>query len=260
MISQIELCRKPNKKAIEKLKETSVIVDVSTSSQDPIWSKLAPNYPHGNIPIPGMPGVMSLTVDGVYEGLKTFKDGSGIDASKFRAKSTGKIMRTKRTHGEIAAFKYGDQAIYDEVAARRHIYVPTYRWMLDNIVRSELLMLAEQAMLGKKIVLVDMSISHDIEDLDKRFSHAVMIRAWVVEFIAVHGQKFMEQRNSELAAGNGGSGSGVAAMPAAVPPPSAHIATLAEILPPSSAREGAVATQSSALGFFQPADESTVDM
>src|SRR5690348_4753068 len=45
------------------------VVDVS-SYADPPWCQLSPLWAHGGIPVPGMRGVTSDSVEGVWQGLK----------------------------------------------------------------------------------------------------------------------------------------------------------------------------------------------
>jgi hypothetical protein len=69
-----------------------VLVDVTSSSSDPLMQKFSPFYPHGSIPIPGMTGKTSQSVEGVWQGLKVFQM-DGIDASKFGVKNMKNIKR-----------------------------------------------------------------------------------------------------------------------------------------------------------------------
>ena len=145
-----------------------------------MWSRFSPAYPHGNIPVPGMPGHTSLSVEGIWQGLKLFVDGSGVDASKFRTMSG--IARTKHKFGDIAGFKF-DDGMLDEVAARRRIFIPSYMWVLENVLAAEMNSIVEQLALGRSIVFLENTTSEDVADLTKRLSHAAMIKAALLQKI-----------------------------------------------------------------------------
>ena len=163
------------KKEIKRLTEEGChVLDVSMRSKHPVWAKFSPAYPHGDIPVPGMPGHTSLSVEGIWQGLKTFTDGSGVDASRFRAR--GGITRTQRKFGDIAGFKFGD-VIITEQAARYQIFIPSYMWVLHNALAIEMNLMAEQLHMGKRIVFLDHTASEDASDMFKRFSHAAIIKA-----------------------------------------------------------------------------------
>ena len=49
-----------------------VVIDVS-SYADPPFCTLSPMWVHGGIPVPGMPGTTSDTVEGVWQGLKVIR-------------------------------------------------------------------------------------------------------------------------------------------------------------------------------------------
>lgn len=83
--------------------------------------QLSPFYPHGHIPVPGMEGVFSASVEGIWQGLKVF-EGEGIDRSRFTNKTMLDLKRTCRTHGRCLGHMYnGDLIGYIE--ARKKIYI-----------------------------------------------------------------------------------------------------------------------------------------
>src|SRR5262245_28343276 len=47
----------------------SVVYDVSSYAEFPFCT-LSPMWPHGGIPVPGMPGTTSDSVEGIWQGLK----------------------------------------------------------------------------------------------------------------------------------------------------------------------------------------------
>lgn len=70
-------CKKEN---ILKEYPDAIIIDV-TSKGEGEWQKLSPFYPHGGIPVPFSDGIRSMSVEGVWQGLKVFENGTGIDRS-----------------------------------------------------------------------------------------------------------------------------------------------------------------------------------
>ena len=57
------------------------ILDVTSSGPEP-WVRFSPFYPHGSIPVPFSPGLLSASVEGIWQGLKVFEF-MDVDPSKF---------------------------------------------------------------------------------------------------------------------------------------------------------------------------------
>jgi len=86
-------------------------------------SEFSPFVPYGGIPVPRS-SFVSDSVEGVWQGLKVIK--GHIDSSYFRGKG-------RQRTGAPKGHQYGDQIIgYRE--ARQRIFVPTYRWMVQNCI------------------------------------------------------------------------------------------------------------------------------
>jgi hypothetical protein len=49
-----------------------VLIDVTSRGSEP-WVRLSPFYPHGGIPVPFTPGVVSASVEGIWQALKVFE-------------------------------------------------------------------------------------------------------------------------------------------------------------------------------------------
>ncbi len=104
-------------------------IDVS-SSGDPPLDRFSPFYPHGNIPIPGLPGKFSDSVEGIWQGLKVIR---GQTAPRFFSGGGQKRVGKPRGH------QFGDASrLLKLEEARRKIYIPAYHWMLENRIESEL--------------------------------------------------------------------------------------------------------------------------
>jgi len=115
MADNITIVNNRNKKQNTALEAKGyVMVDVTARSKDDVWKRFSPNFPHGDIPVPGL-NTVSLTVDGLWEGLKTFKDGTGVDTAAFRSKTAG-----KRKYGELHG-KTGDDRFASNARALNHV-------------------------------------------------------------------------------------------------------------------------------------------
>lgn len=183
MAGKIELINRRNKKQIAKMIEDGwFVLDVSNRSEHPTWQKFSPRYPHGDIPVPGRDGTTAVTVEGIWQGLKTFKEGSGIDTSKFNSKTSGGVARSKRKYGEIAGFLVAD-ALIDEANARLNVFLPAYKWVLEHKLGVEMQAILDQLRLGKNILLIDHNVGEDINDVTKRFSHAAIIKSCLMDII-----------------------------------------------------------------------------
>lgn len=85
------------------------------------FREFSPFVPYGNIPVPRS-SLTSDSVEGVWQGLKVIK--GRIDKSYFKRKG-------RQRPGIPKGHLYGNQIIgYQE--ARERIFIPTYRWMVQN--------------------------------------------------------------------------------------------------------------------------------
>jgi hypothetical protein len=76
------------------------------------------------------------------------------------------------------------------IEARKQIYIPTYRWVLENKVASIIERMRE-ASRTKTIVLLDYDTNADVENAKKPLSHASLIKAYV-EGIYPYGEKKLD--------------------------------------------------------------------
>ena len=65
------------------------------------------------------------------------------------------------------------------IEARKQIYIPTYKWVLENKVASIIGRLRTASNEGKTIVLLDYDTNADVENAKKPLSHASLIKAYV---------------------------------------------------------------------------------
>ena len=154
----------------------AVIIDV-TSKGEGRWQRLSPFFPHGGIPVPFMEGVTSMSVEGIWQGLKMFEN-YGIDRGSFRNDTMKNIKRTTRKYGRCIGHRKAPGELLEYIDARKQIYLPSYFWMLKHRCRSqieELKRLSEE----RTVVLLDYDTNGDLEDHTKPLSHASLIKRFV---------------------------------------------------------------------------------
>ena len=79
--------------------------------------------------------------------------------------------------------------------ARKQIYIPTYRWMLENKV-SSIIERMKEASKTKTIILLDYNTNQDVDDASKPLSHAFLIKAYI-EGIYPYGNKKVEDNEKK---------------------------------------------------------------
>ncbi|MFC5185767.1 DUF6939 family protein [Actinomadura harenae] len=155
----------------------ALIVDVTSRGPEP-WTRLSPFWPHGGIPVPGHPERTSQSVEGVWQALKVFA-GEPEDFSKLDITTMKGIKRTVRRLGAPLGHRWEGRLLgYEE--ARRVLFVPTYRWMLEH--RAADLVAELRALSDRRVVvLLDYTTNGDITDLSTPLSHAALLAQCVRE-------------------------------------------------------------------------------
>lgn len=169
--------RRKQEKLLQEYPE-AIIVDITSKAQEPLV-KLSPFYPHGGIPIPFSSPATGASVEGIWQGLKVFES-VGIDREVIQKKSMKGLKRSVRRFGPPRGHQRGlnSSELLDYMTARREIYLPTYRWVLEHKVLwiIERLRAADRA--GKTIILLDYNSSTDVDDPKKPLSHAYLVKAY----------------------------------------------------------------------------------
>ncbi|WP_283134740.1 DUF6939 family protein [Rhizohabitans arisaemae] len=149
----------------------ALILDVTSRAAEP-WVRLSPFYPHGGIPVPGHPDRTSQSVEGVWQALKVFTT-EPEDFTKLDITTMKGIKRTVRRLGPPLGHRLDGRLLgYGE--ARRVLYLPTYRWMLDH--RTPELVDELRELDGRRtVVLLDYTTNGDVADLSTPLSHAALI-------------------------------------------------------------------------------------
>jgi len=147
------------------LAKKAIVHDVSSYADLP-YCTLSPMWVHGGIPVPGMPGVTSDTVEGIWQGLKVIR---GEVATRYFRGSCGK------RGGKPAGHRYADQLL-KIVEAREKIYRVAYEWTLIHRVDAQLLEgFVEQALAGHSQYFHDVSDNGNIGNPDEGWAHAAVL-------------------------------------------------------------------------------------
>jgi len=156
----------------------AIIADVTSQAQDGLV-KLSPFYPHGGIPVPFSDGYTATCVEAIWQGLKVFES-ADVDVSLFQNDTMKNIKRTVRRFGKPLGHRKGVNGteLLNYGDARKLIYIPTYRWMLENKVL-DILERLKEASRTKTIILLDYNVNDDVDDLSKPLSHAYLVKAYV---------------------------------------------------------------------------------
>ena len=167
------------RKAENILKEYpgAILADVTSQAKDSLV-KLSPFYPHGGIPVPFSPGWTATCVEAIWQGLKVFEH-AGVDTEMFKNDTMKNLKRTVRRFGKPLGHRRGVNGteLLGYIEARKEIYVPTYRLVLEHKVQKIIERLRE-ASRTKTIVLLDYATNCDIDDGSKPLSHAYLIKAY----------------------------------------------------------------------------------
>lgn len=165
----------------------AILADVTSGAKDGLV-KLSPFYPHGGIPVPFSEGYTATCVEAIWQGLKVF-EGGDVDTSLFLNDTMKGLKRTVRRYGKPLGHRKGVNGteLLGYIEARKQIYIPTYKWVLENKVASIIEKMRE-ASKTKTIVLLDYDTNADVDNPKKPLSHASLIKAYV-EGIYPYGEK-----------------------------------------------------------------------
>lgn len=174
------LSRRRSAAAIEAAAPGALVLDVTSRGPQP-WVRLSPFYPHGNIPVPLTPGVHAESVEGIWQALKVF-EGADVDPGKLRVTSMTGLKRTVRRYGPVRGHRSGltGRTLLGYAEARRRIYLPAYRWVLEHPAAdlvTELRRLAAE----RDVVLLDYTTNGDVADERSPLSHAALVRRFLLD-------------------------------------------------------------------------------
>ena len=173
----VESCRK-SAETLRKLYPEAEILNVTSRGDEP-WVRFSPFYPHGDIPVPLSPGVTASCVEGIWQALKVFET-ADVDPAKLSVTTMTGLKRTTRRLGRVLGHRtgLGGDRLLPYLDARRAIYLPAYRWVLENRLADEVARLKQLAT-TKDVVLLDYETNGDVNDLSRPLSHASLVAAYV---------------------------------------------------------------------------------
>ena len=153
----------------------ALVRDVTSKGPQP-WVRFSPFYPHGGIPVPNTSDEMAASVEGVWQGLKVFEK-EDIDPVKWAITTMRGIKRSGRNRGVVRGHRFGigSNLLLDYRTARYRIYLPVYRWVLENHLQNEVTQLREE-MTDRTLVLLDYETNTDPNDLSHPLSHAALVK------------------------------------------------------------------------------------
>lgn len=162
----------------ERCGPDALIYDVTSRGAEP-WLRFSPFYPHGGIPVPFSPGVVSMSVEGIWQGLKVFEQ-ADVDVSRFTVTTMRGLKRSAAKYGRVLGHRAGvaGDHLLPYVEARHLLYLPSYRWTLEHNLASlveELRRAAER----QTVVLLDYETNCDVEDTRRPLSHACLIARYI---------------------------------------------------------------------------------
>jgi hypothetical protein len=179
------MSRRRSAAAIEAAALDALVLDVTSRGPAP-WVRLSPFYPHGDVPVPFSPGETGESVEGVWQALKVFAD-ADVDPGRLRVTTMKGLKRTVRRYGAVRGHRTGltgDRLLgYEE--ARRRIYLPTYRWILENAA-ADLVAELRRISVDRDVVLLDHTTNGEVANLGTPLSHAALVAlflsgTWPVE-------------------------------------------------------------------------------
>lgn len=145
----------------------TIIADITNKSDVATFVKFSPSFPHGDIPVPGS-DITTESVEGAWQGLKVFEN-ECIDIKKFRVCNMKGLNRpTGLKRGRLIGFRFGLN-IVDDVEAMKMIFIPMYKYVLENRLANEVAFLQGLVREGNRLVLLDCQDS----------PHASMVKAAV---------------------------------------------------------------------------------
>ena len=165
----------------------AIIHNVTSKATDE-FVKFSPFYPHGGIPVPFSPGFTAYSVESIWQGLKDY-DSVGIDTKAFQNDTMSDLKRTTRKYGHVKGHRKGVNGTehLGYIEARKAIYAPSYRWVLENKIPHLVEKLRTEAE-SRTVVLLDYNTNCDIEDGNSPMSHAYLIKSYIEGCYPVGGE------------------------------------------------------------------------
>jgi hypothetical protein len=165
-------------KALKEQYPDAMIIDVTSHAVDE-FVMFSPFYPIGGVPVPFTEGLVAVSVEGIWQGLKVFED-ADIDTSFFSKREMKNLKRTTRKYGICLGHRKGvhGEELLGYIEARKKIYLPCYKWVLENKLK-KLVTAIRIISKNKPVVLLDYNTNPDVNNPKKALSHASLIKAYI---------------------------------------------------------------------------------
>ena len=165
-------------KALKEQYPDAMIIDVTSHAVDE-FVMFSPFYPIGGVPVPFTEGLVAVSVEGIWQGLKVFED-ADIDTSFFSKREMKNLKRTTRKYGICLGHRKGvhGEELLGYIEARKQIYLPCYKWVLENKLK-KLVTAIRIISKNKPVVLLDYNTNPDVNNPKKALSHASLIKAYI---------------------------------------------------------------------------------
>ena len=193
------------RRKIERLKADypeADILDITSTADKKYAQLLSPFYPHGNIPIPFSPGYTAMCVEGIWQGLKVF-EGCGIDMYSFQNNTMSGLKRTVRKYGKPLGHQKGinSSVLLNYFDARMQIYLPTYKWVLENVPAViDVISRIKARSLTNDIVFLDYNTNTDFRDISSPLSHAGLVKLYIEGNYPKEGEIYTPLTEEEMSA------------------------------------------------------------
>ena len=163
---------------IKKLYPGAKIIDVTITSKDE-FAKFSPSYPINNIPVPFTERLFATSVEGIWQALMVFEF-EDIDLTYLGKCTMKDIKRPPRKNGPYVGHLNGARSkeLLSLIEARKLIYLPCYKWVLDNKLR-KLVKDIRTILEDRSVVLLDDNTNTDVNNPKKPLSHASLIKAYI---------------------------------------------------------------------------------
>jgi hypothetical protein len=103
-----------------------------------------------------------------------------VDARKLEVSTMKGIKRSVRTSGPVRGHRMGlhGDRLLSYVEARRSIYLPSYRWVLEHNLQALTTRLRDLSQ-NHLVLLLDYETNGDVDDVSSPLSHAALVKSFV---------------------------------------------------------------------------------
>ena len=154
-----------NVKAVRKLFPKALVFDVTAEGA---MKKLDPDFPIGEINIPGKMWLKGLSLSGVWEGLKVFKNKKEIDEKWMKDENKLGKIRGCKSWGNVMGFKINDEIVGIEEGNE------FFRQMYENLVNEKygrILEVLKREASSRPVVLLDYK-----DERERPFNHVEVLK------------------------------------------------------------------------------------